>query len=459
MLNSEPNPEVCDATGDDSSTAAGSIKNCIWPCHTARPKQRFCATHDSRLTTHDSRFPIILYLPFLQNNLHMKRLFAFLLLTFYFLFSSAQKPAKFNGLDMNLGNLFRMSDAKTRSISPENPTGDPGKGGMATLENGSARNAARDLGQGWKVNPYVVIKPGETYTMADIDGPGAIQHIWMTPTGNWRYSIFRFYWDDEKEPSVETPVGDFFGAGWGSYAHLNSQAVTINPGSAFNCYWVMPFRKKCKITMTNIHTEAMTLFFQIDYTLTQVPDDAAYFHAQFRRANKVKDGVCTLVDSIRGKGQYVGTYLAWGVNNNGWWGEGEIKFFMDGDTKFPTINGTGTEDYFCGSYDFDTRKRNDAGVEQTNYTEFSTAYTGLHQVVRGDGHYSVMQRFGMYRWHIMDPIRFEKSLKVTIQDLGWRSNGRYLVQQSDISSTVFWYQSEPHQPFPKMMTKDELEVN
>jgi hypothetical protein len=360
---------------------------------------------------------------------------------------------------MNPGSLFLLSDAKTRSISPENPTGEPGKGGMATLENGNAHNNARELGQGWKVNPYVVIKPGETYIMAEITGSGAIQHIWMTPTGNWRYSTLRFYWDDEKEPSVEVPVGDFFGAGWGSYAHLNSLMVTINPGSAFNCYWVMPFRKKCRMTMTNINTENMTLFYQVDYTLTNVPDDAAYFHAQFRRSNPVKDGICTLIDSIRGRGQYVGTYLAWGVHNNGWWGEGEIKFYLDGDTQFPTINGTGTEDYFCGSYDFDTRKKNSIGVEETNYTEFSTAYTGLHQVIRGDGHYNVMQRFGMYRWHIMDPIRFEKSLKVTIQDLGWRSGGRYLVQQSDISSVVYWYQTEPHYNFPKLPSKDNLEGN
>ncbi|MCZ2459924.1 MAG: DUF2961 domain-containing protein [Chitinophagales bacterium] len=375
------------------------------------------------------------------------------------LFSLSQKPGKFDGLNMNLGNLYRLSDAKTRSISPENLTGEPGKGGMATLENGSARNSARDLGQGWKVNPFIVIKPGETFTMADITGPGAIQHIWMTPTGNWRYSIFRFYWDDEKEPSVDVPVGDFFGAGWGSYAHLNSLAVTVNPGSAFNCYWPMPFRKKCRITMTNINTESMVLYYQIDYTLTDVPDDAAYFHAQFKRQKPVNGGIDTLVNNITGKGHYVGTYLAWGVHNNGWWGEGEIKFYMDGDTKFPTINGTGTEDYFCGSYDFDTKSKNSSGVEETRYTEFSTAYAGLPQVIRGDGHYNVMQRFGMYRWHIMDPIRFEKNLTVTIQDLGWKSGSRYLVQQSDISSVVYWYQTEPHRPFPKLPSKDELEIN
>ena len=381
------------------------------------------------------------------------------LLLFFSAIATAQKPEKFNGLNMNLGNLFRLSDARTRSISPENPTGEPTKGGMATLENGSARDNARELGQGWKVNPYIIIKPGETYIMADITGSGAIQHIWLTPTGNWRFSILRFYWDEEKEPSVEVPVGDFFGAGWGTYTHLNSLAVTINPGSALNCYWVMPFRKRCRITMTNINTENMVLFYQVDYTLTEVPADAAYFHAQFKRQNPVAGGIDTLVNNIEGKGQYIGTYLAWGVHNNGWWGEGEIKFYIDGDSKYPTINGTGTEDYFCGSYDFDTRTKNAYGNEETHYTEFSTAYTGLTQVIRGDGHYNVMQRLGMYRWDIMDPIRFEKNLRVTIQDLGWRSGGRYLVQQSDISSVVYWYQSEPHHPFPKFPSKDELEIN
>ena len=365
---------------------------------------------------------------------------------------------KFNGLGVGLDNLFRLSDAKTRSISAENFTGEKGKGGMA--KEGVASHAARDLGQGWKVNPYIHIEPGATFTLAEITGPGAIQHIWLTPTGNWRYSILRFYWDDETTPSVEVPLGDFFGMGWGKYAQMSSLAVTVNPGSAFNSYWVMPFRKKCKVTMENINTERVTIFYQIDYTLTDVPEDAAYFHAQFRRTNPVKyKDVYTIVDNIKGKGHYVGTYMAWGVHNNGWWGEGEIKFFMDGDKEFPTINGTGTEDYFCGSYDFDTRQKNEKGIEVIDYTPFTTPYAGLHQVIDGDGHYDVMQRFGMYRWHIPDPIRFEKDLRITIQDLGWRSGGRYLPQQSDISSVAFWYQAEPHAPFPKLPSKDELEVN
>lgn len=380
---------------------------------------------------------------------HIVFLFALLIVSRY---AYAQSPSKFNGLDSNLGNLYRLSDAKTRSISPENFTGEPGKGGMTTPDKGNAGREARELGQGWKVNPFIIIEPGQTFTLAEITGSGAIQHIWMTPTGNWRYSILRFYWDDEKEPSVEVPVGDFFGMGWGEFAPLNSLAVTVNPGSAFNCYWTMPFRKKCRITMENIANEKMRLYYQVDYTLTDVPADAAYFHAQFRRSNPTKGSLYTLIDDVKGKGHYVGTYIAWGVNNNGWWGEGEIKFYMDGDSKFPTINGTGTEDYFCGSYNFENKKTH-------QYQEFSTAYAGLHQVIRPDGVYTSQQRFGMYRWHIADPIRFDKELKITIQDLGWRSEGRYLPQQSDISSVVYWYQAEPHASFPKLPAKNDLEVN
>jgi hypothetical protein len=386
----------------------------------------------------------------------MKKL-CILLLTFAVTCLVQAQNDKFNGLDTNLGNLYRLSDAKTRSISPENFTGEKGKGGMAAPKDKDKRNvanashAARDLGQGWKVNPYIRINSGETVTLAEIEGPGAIQHIWMTPTGNWRFSILRIYWDDEKTPSVECPAGDFFGMGWGVYAPLVSLPVCVNPGSAFNCYWNMPFRKKCRITMENVNDrDAMTLYYQIDYTLTEVPADAGYFHAQFRRTHYNEGSDCTIVDGIKGKGQYVGVYMAWGVHNNGWWGEGEIKFFMDGDKQFPTICGTGTEDYFCGSYNFD---------REGQYREFCTPYAGLHQVIRPDGTYRSQQRFGMYRWHIADPVRFDKDLRVTIQDLGWRHDGRYLPQKSDISSVVFWYQAEPHAAFPKFPAWQYLEVN
>ncbi|MBT1704314.1 glycoside hydrolase family 172 protein [Chryseosolibacter indicus] len=364
---------------------------------------------------------------------------------------------KFNGLDMNMSNLSRLSDAKSRSISPENFTGAKGKGGMADPKTDTARRnaanawwAAQDLGKGWKVNPYIEIKGGESFTIAEMEGPGAIQHIWMTPTGNWRFSIIRFYWDDEKTPSVEVPIGDFFGMAFNEFAPLNSLAVTVNPGSAFNCYWKMPFRRKCKITVENLAKDPIRLYYQVDYTLTTIGNDEAYFHAQFRRSNPTQGSIHTLVDGIKGKGHYVGTFIAWNVNNNAWWGEGEVKFYMDGDSDFPTINGTGAEDYFCGSYNFENQKTK-------QYQEYSTAYAGLHQVIRPNGLYLSQQAFGMYRWHILDPIRFEKDLRVTVQDLGWRHDWRYYPQKSDIASVVYWYQTEPHAPFPKLPSKDDLE--
>ena len=358
--------------------------------------------------------------------------------------------ASFNGLGMHMGNLSRLSNAQTRSISPENFTGEKGKGGMAVEGTGAA--CARDLGQGWKISPSVVIEPGQTFTMADIDGMGAIQQIWLTPLGNWRYSILRIYWDDQKVPSVECPVGDFFAMGWGQYAQLSSLAVCVNPGSAFNCYWEMPFRKRCRMTMTNLADEPMVLYYQVNYTLTEVPEDAAYFHAQFRRVNPLPyKEVYTIVDGIQGYGHYVGTYLAWGVNNTGWWGEGEIKFYMDGDAAFPTVCGTGTEDYFCGSYNFENKATG-------QYQAFTTPYAGLHQVIRPDGVYKSQMRFGMYRWHIVDPVRFEHNLRVTIQALGWRSYRRYLPLQDDIASVAYWYQTLPSPSFPELPDRDTLEV-
>ncbi|MBL8173014.1 MAG: DUF2961 domain-containing protein [Bryobacterales bacterium] len=365
---------------------------------------------------------------------------------------STAQDSTFTGLTSSLENIYRTAKAKTFSISPENLTGEKGKGAMAVQ--GSASAASSELGQGWKVNPYVVIKPGTAFTLADIHAQGAIQHIWMTPTGNWRYSILRMYWDDETTPSVEVPVGDFFAMGWGKYAPIASQAICVNPGSAFNSYWPMPFRKRAKLTLENIDDNPMTVYYQVDYTQAPVPADAAYFHAQFRRTNPLPyKQVYTIADGIKGKGHYVGTYMAWGVHNNGWWGEGEIKFFMDGDKQFPTIAGTGTEDYFCGSYNFENK-------EKRQYETFTTPYTGLIQVIKPDGLYQSQQRFGLYRWHLTDPVRFESDLKVTIQALGWKGNTRkYLPLMDDIASVAVWYQMEPHGAFPKLPSRDELAVN
>jgi hypothetical protein len=361
----------------------------------------------------------------------------------------------FDGLGMGLGNLARLSAAQTRSISPENFTGEKGRGGMATEGTGAV--PARELGQGWKVSPSIDIAGGATATLADIAGPGAIQHVWLTvhPTA-WRSLVWRIFWDDEETPSVETPLGDFFCSGWGVRCNVSSLPVAVNPAGGFNAYWEMPFRRRARIEVENLSPDPVKgFYYQITYALTEVPADRAYLHAQWRRSNPLPyKETHTLLDGVRGQGHYVGTYLAWGVNSSGWWGEGEIKFYLDGDGEWPTINGTGTEDYFGGAWNFE----HPAG----QYGAYSTPFLGLPQIITSDGLYRSQQRFGMYRWHVMDPIRFREDLRVEIQALGWRASlegqKRYLPLQDDIASTALWYQTEPHAPFPELPGLNGLEA-
>lgn len=356
----------------------------------------------------------------------------------------------FNGLGMGLGNLAQLSQARTRSISPENFSGEKGQGGRATEGTGAWH--ARDLGQGWKISPSIKISAHQTATLADIQEAGAIQHIWITTfPANWRRLILRAYWDNEEQPSIECPLGDFFVNGWCERGNVNSLPIAVNPAGGMNSYWEMPFRKGARFTLENMGAEEAVVYYQITYTLTEVPDSVGYFHAQWRRSNPLpykQDHV--LLDNVHGHGQYVGTALAWQVNNTGWWGEGEIKFFLDGDQDYPTICGTGTEDYFGGAWNFEH--------PQGQYGTFSTPFLGLPQAIKPDGLYRSQQRFSMYRWHIMDPIRFAEDIRVTIQALGWRNGGRYLPLQDDIASVAYWYQTEPHRTYPSLPDLDGLEV-
>ena len=363
----------------------------------------------------------------------------------------------FNGLGLGLGNLSRLSDARSRSISAENFSGEKGKGGMAT--EGTGAECARDLGQGWKISPSVMIEPRQTFTLASIEGPGAIQSIWISGyTG--KDFIFRIYWEDQNQPSVEVPLPDFFAVPWEAVfrdngvettAVVNSIPVVVAPKSGFNSFWEMPFRKKCRITIENLNpNESKVCYYQVNYTLTDVPEDSAYFHAQYRRKNPLKyKEVYSILDGVSGKGHYIGTSMGWGINNNGWWGEGEIKFYLDGDKEFPTICGTGTEDYFGGSYNWDVGEK---------YHPYSTSFLGMHQVIKPDGKYYSQHRHSMYRWHVMDPIRFSENIKVDIQALGWRNGRRYYPGQHDIMSVAYWYQTLPNKPFPKFPGRDELEI-
>ena len=348
----------------------------------------------------------------------------------------------------NLNSMSALENFESRSISPENPTGEKGKGAMEA--EGVA--AARDLGIGWKCRPYIHIQPNEIYELASIEGPGKITHIWLTDNCKVnRRLILRIYWDGSEKPSVEVPLHDFFAsAEYQTFGQVSSATACVNPARGMNSYWEMPFKKHCRITIENIHHEQVGLYYSVDYLLGPVPENCGYLHAQFRRTNPLPyKEVYTILDGVKGRGKYVGTYLFWGQNNNGWWGEGEVKFYIDGDKEFPTICGTGTEDYFGGAYNFDVNRE---------YREFSTPYLGMPKVLRPDGLYKANLRFSLYRWHLIDPIYFNEDIKVTVQALGWRSEGRYLPRQDDISSVAYWYHDGIFTDFPELPDKDYLEI-
>lgn len=340
---------------------------------------------------------------------------------------------------------------QTRSISAENPDGSVGGGGRAT--EGTGAECARDLGPGWKISPSVDIAAGTTFELANIAGAGKITHIWIT-TGadNWRTLVLRAHWDGAAEPAVEVPYGDFFCNGWGAFAQVSSQAIAANPNGGFNSYWPMPFRSGARLTLENTGTEDARVYFQVTYELGGDHASDGYFHAQWRRSNPLGELVPhTILEGIEGHGQYVGTYIAWGSHSSGWWGEGEIKFYLDDDTDYPTICGTGTEDYFGGAWNFE--------LPGKGYAEFSTPYLGLPQVIRPDGLYESQSRFGMYRWHLVDPIHFTAGIpKVDIQALGWRSGGRYLPLRDDIASTAMFYLDRPTAHRPEAPTAAVMEI-
>ncbi|WP_327098258.1 DUF2961 domain-containing protein [Nocardia vinacea] len=329
--------------------------------------------------------------------------------------------------------LWRLDSARTRSISAENPTGSPGAGARAV--EGTGAHAARLLGPGWKVSPSIHLNAGETVTLADISGSGVLRHCWLTTDRTvLRQLTLRMYWDDEPEPSIDLPLGDFFCNGWDELALVQSEMVVVAPAGGLNSFWPMPFRAHAKITLHNGSDRAVPVYYQFTYTEEDVPDSAGYLHALRRHSTPLgSPAVHTILDVVPGPGRYVGTYLAIRPGAPGWWGEGELKFYLDGDTIHPTLCGTGTEDYFGGAWNFDL---------DGAYRTYSTPYLGLHQVLPPDEIYQPHQRFGMYRWHIRDPICFQQGLRVTIQALGWQNEGTYLpLTEADIATTALWYQS------------------
>lgn len=360
-----------------------------------------------------------------------------------------------NTFGNGLSSAALLSNGRSRSISAENPTGAKGQGGQA----------ANHLGVGRKGRPYIQLQQGETATIADIKGPGIIQSIWITcPTATeagefvFRDLVLRMYWDGAEQPSVEVPIGDFFCNGFGVRCNVNSLPIVVNPTGGMNCYFAMPFHQSAVITVENQHPGQIPLFFyQINYMLVdELPQEAAYFHAQWRREKLTtpqQDYI--ILDGVQGKGQYIGTYLAWTALERYWWGEGEIKFYMDGDAQWPTICGTGTEDYFGGAWCFyETR---DGKLHETTY---STPYLGYPFFSKTDTtrprHFSddAMPMHGLYRWHLPDPICFDQDIRVEIQQIG--HNGRELFERSDdICSVAYWYQDKPQARFPQLLEVDQ----
>ena len=348
------------------------------------------------------------------------------------------------GLQPGLGTLPLLGQGRTRSVTAENPTGEKGKGGMAIPDpnqpNRPAGAAAADaLGQGWKVRPFIRINAGESDVLMDVEGPGIIQHIWLVENiyaeNMNRGMVIRMYWDDEETPSVEAPALDFFAVGHGRIGHVNSLPVLVNARNSLNSFWPMPFRKRARITLTNESDQDNILIaYQITYVETPVPEAAGYFHAQYRQARTADENPYTILDGVKGQGRYVGTFMAWTQIDPGWFGEGEVKFYMDGDDEFPTICGTGTEDYFLASFGFPEM--------------YSTAYAG--SVLPANEHATPPQYWSLYRWHIQDPINFEEDLRVTIQALGWAPDTYRILERDMISTVAYWYQAEPHAPFPPL---------
>jgi len=336
--------------------------------------------------------------------------------------------------ETDLDRLLQLRDERTRAITAENPEGEVGAGGQA----------ASRLGPGRKGSPNMPIDAGETITVADIDGPGVIRHIWMTVPNSLngrdhliRDLVLRMYWDNEDDPSVEVPLGDFFCCGHGRWADVHAEPIVVGSNGGLNSYFRMPFREGAKITVESqapVDIDGPFFFYQVDYALTDVPEDTPYFHAQWRRSNPNDVGEDHVVlDGVEGDGNFAGMNLSWAALGSYWWGEGEVKFYVDGDDEYPTICGTGAEDYVGGAWGF--------GDNET----FSTPYLGYHQYEDGDDE---VPKHGLYRFHIPDPVRFREDLRVTVQAIGHR--GELFERTDDIASTVYWYQDEPHAPVPQL---------
>lgn len=346
-------------------------------------------------------------------------------------------------------DVTRISNATSFAFSPENPDGRRG---------GGTQGGPHD-----KLNACREIAPGETITLMDMDGPAMLESMWFGGNNGWNM-ILRIYWDGCENPSVEAPLSAFFAYPFhsnvtdmnGNYPSFSSAAVMAAPCRGFNCYWQMPFLRHCRITLENRHPHnTLWTYYIITGKKCELPDNIAYFHASYRQARPtLSDREYVIIDGVRGKGHFVGLSLGVNVNsNNGCWVEGEVKMFIDGD-KYPSINYTGTEDYFCGSYCF--------GNDEANgrYQQYGGLYAGMYAVLGADKsvRYNVQSRYMAYRWHLPDPIHFEESFRMTIQTLRTIPAYGMVASRDDYISVAYWYQTLPFEPLKPLPSDAEMDL-
>jgi hypothetical protein len=325
---------------------------------------------------------------------------------------------------------------------------------LARLREGRSRRASSYDRSGGN-RDHLVIAPGDTAELAAIEGAGCVTHIWTTiacrDPFHLRKLVLRMWWDGETEPSVEAPVGDFFGLGHAQHTYFVSLPLQMFD-RGFNCWFPMPFAQGARLTVQNESDEQAVYYYYVDYEqYDSLEADAARFHCQWRRENPAlvqppdalderqqrlnttgKDNY--LVLEATGRGHYVGCHLDVDLPEPGWWGEGDDMFFIDGETWPPSLHGTGTEDYFCGAWNYNALQQ-----------PFCAPYFGYHFKTNAD----YTGKHSQYRYHIEDPVRFQRSLRFSIE------HGHANDRQGDWSSTAYWYQTEPHQRFPALLPAEQ----
>ena len=338
-------------------------------------------------------------------------------------------------LDFFISFMFILSLSMPQGFMPDSLF-------KATLSRSGRVSSAAPTPQSNRDNIHV--KPGGKAIIADIKGPAVIRHIWLTfneARPNWISKegsaspsevVIRMYWDNAKEPAVEAPLGDFFAAGFGVRTEVKSIPVQVEGGDGYNCYWPMPFHKRALITITNESNKWLrSFYYHIDYEkLDKLPENSAYFCAQYRQEFPEKEGKDYLVLDAEGRGHYVGTVISVRTRSPAWFGEGDDKFYIDGEDK-PSIWGTGTEDYFLCAW----------GLNECCFPCFGCPFMDGRNGGLGT-------RYVLYRWHIFDPIHFTKSLKFVIEHKGWMTpdettTGKvsgHVEREDDIASVAFWYQ-------------------